>query len=190
MGLLLHTWKCFQGFCCLPPFIPAGSLGSANLSPQRLRREGPAHPEPPLGGALSPWRRAQPERGAWLCGDAGSRGRRGLRANAGAGALAARLQPVSPATSGVAGSSYGEAAATGGAWTLDAPGLPPCGVGEERRGLGDFRARRSFPVGAGNLGVRAAGGGGSRRGTQGESPTTGLSPPPFPSQGRCEAATA
>lgn len=154
MGLLLHTWKCFQGFCFLPPFIPAGSRGSANFSPQRLRREGPVRPEPPLGGALWPWRRAERARGLG-CEDADSRDLRGLGTDAGVGSLPARDPSSYPCPHHVPGRREQQLQSngcTGDASTLDAPGGPPSGDGERKPGGDDYREPRRFPLRSGNLG--------------------------------------
>lgn len=153
MGLLLHTWKCFQGFCFLPPFIPAGSLGSANFSPQRLRWKGRAGSEPPLGGALWPWRRAERGRGLG-CEDSDSRGRLGLGAEAGVGSLAAPDPGSNPRPHHVPGRREPQLQSkgcTGHSSTLDVHGVPPSREGERNPGGGHYRAP-SFPLGSGKLG--------------------------------------
>lgn len=173
MGLLLHTWKCFQGFCFLPPFIPAVSLGSANFSAQRLRRKGPAHPETPARGRALAVARSRAGEGGSAARTATAGVGTGLRTDAGVGSLAApdvSSYPCPLHTPQVRGRQeqrlQNNGGCTGDAQTLDAPRVPPSrGVGEEKPDGGDYRAPRSFPLRSGNLGNGAAGdGAGGRRG--------------------------
>lgn len=143
---------------------------------------GPGTPRAPARGRALAVRRAQPQRGPGS-GDAGCRGRRGLRTNSGAGAHAA---PTPSCILCLPRRVWGRqeqlqrAGCTRDASTPDAAWLPLCGVGEEPPGCVDFRARRSFPAPAGTLGVGAGGDGGSRRGAQGAGPTTGFFLAPLP----------
>lgn len=182
----MHTWKCFQGFCFLPPFIPAVSLGSANFSAQRLQRKGPAHPETPARGRALAMARSPAREGGSAARTPTAGVGMGLRTDAGFGSLAApcvssnRCPLHTPQVRGRQEQQLqNNAGRTGDASTPDAPRVPPSsGVGEEKPDGDDYRAPRSFPLWSGNVenGAAGDGGEGSLRGTQGESPNTCFSP--------------
>lgn len=115
---------------------------------------GPAHLERPLGGALRPWRGAQPAKGA----PRGARGQPGLEGPAagartwGPGRSLSELQPVPPPHPGAPGAAATEQRLHGGRLDPGRTRSPASGVGEEEPGGGDYGAPRSFPLRPGNLG--------------------------------------